>query len=123
MTENQRWYLSSLESTRFEPVRECTISRFLAFDTGKAAAVANIAPGVIGQDFGLGTDISTVVLSARHGGTSIDAIDAFPFFVFIAIPARPEVSLSTPIRQDELQVIGWGELYRSADDASNHVFD
>lgn len=123
MTDIQRLYLSSLESTRFEPVRECSITRFLAFDTGKAAAVADIDPAVIGQDFGLGTDISTVILTARHAGTSVDAIDAFPFFVFIAIPAKTGISLATPIRDDDLQIIGWGELYRSADDAANHAFD
>lgn len=124
MTTPQHLFLSSLESTRFEPVRECTITRFLEFDTGKAAAVADINPVVIGQDFGLGgRDISTVILAARHAETSVDAIDKFPFFVFIAIPAKADMSLSTPIRQDDLQIIGWGELYRSADDAANHRFD
>lgn len=35
-------YLSSLDSTRFEPVRECRIERLLTFDTGKVAAVARL---------------------------------------------------------------------------------
>ena len=80
-------YLSSLDSARFEPVRECRIERLLTFDTGKVAAVARLSPGVIGQDLNVTSDIDMVVLSPRHE-----------------------------------EVIGWGELYRTRDDAERHAF-
>jgi hypothetical protein len=56
-------YLSSLESIRFEPVRECRLIEFLIFDSGKIAAVASVQPSVLGQDFGIGEDINTVILA------------------------------------------------------------
>jgi hypothetical protein len=119
----QSLYLSSLESVRFESVRECELVDLLVFDTGKVAAVAGLKPGVPGQDFGVVEDIERVILSTRHEGVSIDEIDKFPCFVFIAIPGGGREMLSSLIRKDDLQIIGWGELYRSADDARNHKFD
>lgn len=116
------YYLSSLDSTRFEPVRECRVETLLTFDTGKAAARARLSPGVVGQDFGQGADIETVILTSRHDGVSVDAITEFPCFVFICIP-RPEGGVvESPVRADELEIIGWGELYRTAEDARLHAF-
>ncbi|SRR5713226_5377221 len=123
MDPAQPLYLSSLESVRFEPVRECRIVELLTFDTGKVAALATIQPGVSGQDFGTGKDISTVILTTRFEAASIAPIDKFPCFVFITIPNGGKGIPSSPIRADDLQIIGWGELYRSADDATHHKFD
>lgn len=119
----QTFFLSSLDSTRFEPVRECTVERLLTFDTGKAALVARLTPGVVGQDLDLGPDVERVVLTARHEGTSVDAVDTFPCFVFVAIPHDPDAALVGPVRADDLRVIGWGELYRTRADAERHTFD
>jgi len=118
----QPLYLSSLESIQFEPVRECRIVDFMTFDVGKVVAVASLRPGFPGQDFGIGEDIDTVYLTARFEGASIDRIDKFPYFVFIAIPSGRKVMLSSPIRKDDLQVIAWGELYRTFDDARYRKF-
>lgn len=62
------YYLSSLDSVRFEPVRECRFERLLTFDSGKVAAEARLSPAVIGQDFGRGDDVDTVILAPRHEG-------------------------------------------------------
>ncbi len=115
-------YLSSLESTRFESVRECRFERLHTFDSGKAAVEVRLSPAVVGQDFNRPGDIETVILSPRHEGASIDPISEFPCFVFIAIPRQHE-RLQSPIRSDDLEVIGWGELYRTRDDAELHNFD
>lgn len=116
------YYLSSLESTRLAPVRECKFERHLTFDTGKAAVEAKMTPGVIGQEFDRASDIETVILTARHEGASVDAIVEFPCFVFVAIP-RPEFDVvRSPLRTDDLVIIGWGELYRTHEDAERHAF-
>jgi hypothetical protein len=115
------YYLSSLESTRFETVRQCRIIDVLNFDTGKSAAVARIEPPVIGQDFNRSADVDVVILAPRHEGSSIDPVSEFPCFVFIAI-SKEEHRLQSPIRSDDLEVIGWGELYRTFGDAKGHVF-
>lgn len=116
-------YLSSLYSARFEPVRECRIERLLTFDTGKAAAVASLSPGVIGQDFNRASDIETVILSPRHEGVSFDPVSEFPCFIFIAIPHEGLEDLQSPVRSDDLEIIGWGELYRTRGAAERHEFE
>lgn len=59
---------------------------------------------------------------SRHEDASLDPIKEFPCFVFIAIPVREGVKLQTPIRSDDLEIVGWGELYRTPDDAKHHRF-
>lgn len=115
------YYLSSLDSRRFAPVRECRVVGALVFDTGKEALVAKVQPPVIGQDFNRPDDIDSVILAARHEGASLDPVSEFPCFVFITISAQG-YALSSPIRADDLTIIGWGELYRTYHDAENHVF-
>lgn len=117
------YYLSSLDSVRFEPVRECRFERTLAFDSGKAAVEARLDPGVVGQEFDRASDIVNVILSARHEGASVDHVTEFPCFVFITIPRAGFDRLETPIRSDDLEIIGWGELYRTRADAERHAFD
>jgi hypothetical protein len=116
------YYLSSLESTRFESVRECRVERRLTFDSGKVAVEARLSPPVVGQDFNRASDIDTVILSSRYEDTVIDPVSEFPFFVFITIPKGDGYVPQSPVRSDDLQVIGWGELYRSHEDAERHNF-
>lgn len=121
--DHETVYLSSLESARFEPVRECRILAPLTFDTGKLAVRVTLRPSIPGQDFNRVEDVETVVLAPRFEGASVAPIDEFPCFVFIAIPREGLEALSSPIRSDDLEIIGWGELYRSPEDASRHAFE
>lgn len=116
------YFLSSLDSARFEPVRECRLRRQLTFDSGKVAVEARLRPAVIGQDFNRGSDIETVILSARHENASLDPVNEFPCFVFITIPRAEHDVLKSPIHADDLEIIGWGELYRTREDAERHAF-
>ena len=115
-------YLSSLDSSRFGPVRMCGIDKLLLFESGKQAALATIEPGISGQDFGQTEDITKVILTTRFEGVSIAPVDEFPCFVFVAIPRDSTHTPSSPITQGELEVMGWGELYRTAEDARLHRF-
>jgi len=113
-------YLSSLESSRFEPVRRCRLIRRLRFDTGKPCALVSLDPPVIGQDFGELEDLAELIVTARHEGASLFPIEEFPLFVHLGLlraPGDPDV-----ISAADVEVIGWGELYRTADDAENHRF-
>ena len=114
------YYLSSLESARLQPVRSCRVVESLVLDGGKPAVRALIDPPLIGQDFERG-DIDSVLLTARHEGVTVDPVSEFPCFVFVAIPIDDR-DLVSPVRSDELEIIGWGELYRTQHDAENHIF-
>jgi len=122
MRPEVRYFLSSLDSSRFEPVRECELLKQLWFDTGKKCALVKLNPPVIGQDFNVGADIESVVLANRHEGATLFPIDEFPCFVVIARPLKPGLEDRDTITMDDLQIIGSGELYRSRGDAENHSF-
>lgn len=116
-------YLSSLESTRFEPVRDCRLVKQLSFGTGKQCALMKINPPVVGQDFNERADIDTVLIANRHEGETLFPINEFPCFVFICRPLIKGIEGRETVAKDEVEIIGWGELYRSRSDALNHIFD
>ena len=120
--DRKTYYLSSLESTKFEPTRECVILARLQFKSGKPCLLVSIAPPVLLQEYDLPDDIDTLVLVGRHEGQDISDIQSFPFFVFIARPMIDNIQAREVISADDLQVVAWGELYRSKEDADDHRF-
>jgi len=117
------YYLSSLESKRLSDPRECEFLRELRFSTGKECVIAKLSPGINGEEFGIVGDIETVILSARYEGASITSIKECPFFVFVALSHIKCLEKYEEIEVDDVEIIAWGELYRSRSDAINHVFD
>ena len=115
-------YLSSLESERFTPVRECRFVRPIVIGERKPAVVVDLSSGVPGDDFGLADDIATFVLTTRFEGVDIGAIEEFPCFVFIALPRLPLSLNVESVSADDLQIVAWGELYRTSKDAKGHRF-
>ena len=117
------YYLSSLDSKKFKVTRECKSIKQLRFDSGKNCMLVKISPPVIGQDYGLGTDIEKFILTNRHEGENINSIKTFPFFVFIARPLINDIELRDKISIQDVEVVAWGELYRTKHDADNNVFN
>ena len=117
------YYLCSLESRRLSDPRECEFLRELRFKTGKECVLARLSPGINGEEFGIAGDIETVILAARYEGESPTSIKEYPFFVFVAISRVEHVEKNEEIEVNDVEIIAWGELYRSRSDAINHVFD
>ena len=118
-----RYFLSSLDSYMLEKPRACDFVALTRFDTGKECVVAVVDPPIPGQSFGSGADISQVMLAARHEGDRLSAISEFPCFVFVARPLVPGIECRQCVTATDMEVIAWGELYRTRDDAERHVFD
>lgn len=114
------FFLSSLDSKMFENTRKCTVLKKLTFDTGKECLLVEIAPGVINNQ---NKEISHLILAARHEGDSLFVIQRFPCFVHICDLLIPEEQIADSISKEDLQIIAWGELYRTEHDADNHIFD
>ncbi|KID31943.1 hypothetical protein [Prauserella rugosa] len=106
-------YLSSLESRTFQPVRECRYRRTLHFPTGKQCLLVDATLRSAAHD-----DVDQLILAARFEGATVDPIDAFPCFVFIARPLIDVTDVSQ-INTDDVRVVAWGELYRTAEDAEH----
>lgn len=118
-----QYYLSSLESHALEAVRACDFVTIKHFDTGKECAVAEVDPPIPGHVFGLASDVTEVVLAARHEGDMLSNIRAFPCFVHVAKPVIADIRSQDVVVTADLKNLAWGELYRSKSDAENHVFD
>ena len=119
----ETYYLSSLESTKFSVTRECVFQKRLRFRTGKECVLVKVCPPVIGQEYGVAEDIDLFVLTARHEGRGLFPIKAFPCFVFIARPLTDGIETRGEIGKEDVEVVAWGELYRTKSDADQHVFD
>ena len=117
------YYLSSLESVRFEEVRQCTFIRRMAFDTGKECVLVKLEPPVIGQPWGIAENLEYFVLANRHEGEHLFPVTEFPCFVHIARPLRDDVVYKDIVSASELQTVAWGELYRSRKDAGSRFSD
>lgn len=119
--QSSLYYLSSLESRRFEQVRECRFVRVLRFGTGKECALVTLTPGVIGQPWGEPRDLTLFVLACRHEGDSLVRISRFPCFVHVARILDPLVEVSEEISAAQVETIAWCELYRTEDDARENA--
>jgi len=114
-------YLSSLDSTRFLPVRRCRVVRHTRLETGRDVLLIEVSPAVVGQDFDRAADITELVVAARFEGSTVCPMTKFPLFVYIAVPPEAYDGVA-PLRVDDLLVIAWGELYRTEEDAREHRF-
>ena len=119
----ETYYLSSLESLKFGTTRKCEFLKRLRLDTGKECVLVRISPPVPLQEFNLPEEAETLVLLSRHAGQDLSAIAVFPFFVFITRPLIANVEEVETIARDDLQILAWGELYRTSEDADGHRFD
>jgi hypothetical protein len=115
------YFLSSLDSMRFSITRECAVQKRLRFDTGKECALVKVSPPVVGQDFNCGSDIELFVIANRHQGYGLFPVTKFPCSVHIARPLIEDIELREQLRKEDLEVVAWGELYRTRSDADNHV--
>lgn len=117
------YYLSSLESERLAPVRECKVLFRTQFTSGKECLVVKVQPEIVAQEFGTPV-LDTLVLVSRHEGEGLSPIGRFPCFVFVCRNLRSGHYIQTePLERSDLEIIGWGELYRTSLDAEEHRFD
>jgi hypothetical protein len=123
MSNLGKYYLSSLESYFFEEPRECQFLKKILLESGKKAVIAKVVPPINGQNFNRSDDINFIILTHRHQGYGLFPIQKFPCFVFITLPLVDDVLNHDKFDSSELEIIAWGELYRTFSDAENHVFD
>ena len=117
------YYLSSLDSRSLQEPRTCSFRRLVHFDTRKKAIIASIEPPIQTQTQNGWTVVDTIVLTNRHEGYELDAITAFPCFVYVALLLEGDIEVVQIITKSQLSVIGVAELYCTESDAKNYVFD
>lgn len=116
--ETADFYLTSSEGYGLEEIRSCFKVRRLLGSRLDGYMLCDIIPPIIGQPFGLGAkNIAQVVFASRHGGYSIFSIQEWPMYVHVARPLS-DLSEKFSITETDLQLIGWGELFKMRADAT-----
>jgi hypothetical protein len=111
------FFLASTEGYGLEAPRRCYRLRRVPGRAVDDYLVIRIDPPLGGQRFGLGDrDIDKLVIATRHQGSTLFPISEWPTHVHVARmlgSAEKRDSFGT----GDLEAIGWGELYRTEDDA------
>jgi hypothetical protein len=82
-----------------------------------------IDPPVIGQPYGLGgEDIYYLLLASKWQGRTLWPISEWPFPVYVLRPLRKSILHDSEVDHTQMQLIEWGLLHRSYEDAiRSHV--
>jgi hypothetical protein len=82
----------------------------------------DIEPVLDGQRFGLGaTDITQLIISARHRGHTLYPVSEWPFFVYVARVVDNAVLESRVFTREQVELIAWGTLFRTREEALDHA--
>ncbi len=77
-----------------------------------------IDPPLVGQTYGLGGhDVVELVLSARHQSSFLFPVTEWPTFVYVRRIIDDAVVRNLVIMDGHVEIIGWGAVFRTLDDA------
>jgi hypothetical protein len=109
----------------YEPLaapRACWQNARLRDDVRDDHMLVDIEPALSGQRFGLGaTDITQLIISARHRGQTLYPISEWPFFVYLVRIVDKVVFESHAFTREQVELIAWGTLFRTREEASDHA--
>lgn len=81
-----------------------------------------IEPPLDGQRFGLGeADVTNLIISSRHQGQTLYPITEWPSFVYVARILDNAVLRSGAFTRNQVELLAWGTLFRTLEEASDHV--
>lgn len=113
--EHPDFFLTSSEGYGLEDVRACYKEKRLINSHWDGYMLCQIDPPIVGQPYGLGEkDIQKVVIASRHSGHSIFANQEWPAYVHIARLVRDLSDVDFTIGEDDVESIGWAEIYDSS---------
>lgn len=107
------FYLTaSGECELLSDLRACRVVRRLRTQYRDDCMLVEISPPLIGQTFGLGDkDITLLLLSPRHAGTTLFPISEWPFYVYVARLVKNQAPAGDSVDANDLEVIAWARLY------------
>lgn len=108
------FYLTSSEGYGLEEIRACYKERRLINGHPDGYMLCEIDPPIAGQSYGLGgQDIHRIVIASRHSGYSVFAIKDWPAYVHVARLTRDLSDGKFIIAENDIESIGWAEIYES----------
>jgi hypothetical protein len=85
--------------------------------------LVSIKPAIIGQKYGLAAKvINQVILSTRLAGATLYPITVWPCHVYVMRIKNESVLASHVIGNEDVEMISWGTLHSSEEDARRAAF-
>ena len=82
-----------------------------------------ISPSIAGQKYGLGSlDIECLILATRLTGTTLYPISEWPSHVYVMRIVNQSVLQRLSFGKDDVEMISWATLHKTADDAAQATF-
>lgn len=117
------FFLSS--AGEYEPLRApraCRVMARLRDELRDDHMLIEIEPPLDGQRFGLGpSDVTHVIISARHVGQTLYPVSEWPSFVYVARILDNEVFKTPSFSREQIELIAWATLFRTREEASEHA--
>lgn len=114
------FYLASSEGYGFETPRKAYKVKNLKGSERDDFYLIKIDPPIIGQRFGT-SDIEELIIVPRHEGVSLHNITEYPVYVHVARPLIGNIGIVNSIKENEIESIGWAELYKTEQDAKKSL--
>ena len=110
------------ENRELADPRACVIKARLRDQIRDDHMLIEVEPPVIGQPYGLGDrNILCLVLSPFYVGSRFFPVSEWPCHVYIARLLDESVTKTLAFTRDQVQVIAWGTIFPSLDQAKAHA--
>jgi hypothetical protein len=111
------FYLTSSEGYELELVRSCTKRKMLLGTNPDGYMLCDIFPSISNTGLEVNDhDITQLIFTSRHKGVSIFNHAEWPIYVHIAIPINNSLINEFCISDEDIKLIGWGEIYNNKSD-------
>lgn len=123
MKNQPDFFLTSAgESQELARTRACWIKSRLKDRVRDDHMLVEIKPPLIGQLYRLGGEnITNLILSARHKGSSLFPIKEWPCHVYIARILDGAIIKTMSFTRDQVEIIAWGVIFRTLDEANAYT--
>jgi hypothetical protein len=120
MSDSPNFFLTTAgENSDLADPRACWTKGRLRDRNRDDYMLVEIDPPLIGQGFGLGgNDITLLLLSTKLEGRTLFPITVWPEYVYVTRIVDPVVLKTLTISADQVELVAWGFLYPSFDEAA-----
>ena len=114
------FYLMSSEGYSLQDPIECYKRKKLTGKHTDGYMLCDINPSLNGSKYSLDNKkIDQLVFSSRHKNYSLFPIPTWPAYVHIAIAEKNNLTNSFDLKESDIKLIAWGELYKEYSDIKN----
>lgn len=108
------FFMTSSEDSKLKQLRRCIpIKRFHAPNRDDYLLI-RVTPPLEGHWYGISSgNITELVIATRHKGVSLFPVKKWPVSVYVLRPLINDPEHKDTLRDDELTLIGWAEIYDS----------